>query len=158
MTLRADLLRPSSRELLRTSAYDANLAHAQCKARRLLPRGLPKLHAVLNREPAAMRKTMIYDQGREMHGHKILTERTGDQIWFADPHNPCQRGSNENTNGLLRQYMPKVSDLLIYSQDPLDAIALSLNTRPRARLEYEAPLVVSTQHIALLQHPTDTVN
>lgn len=114
--------------------------------------------AVLNREPAAMRKTMTYDQGREMHGHKILTERTGVQIYFADPHSPWQRGSNENTNGLLRQYMPKGSDLSIYSQDELDAIALSLNTRPRARLGFESPLVVYTQHIALLQHPTNTVN
>ena len=114
--------------------------------------------AVLNREPAAMRKTMTYDQGREMHGHTILTERTGVQIYFADPHSPWQRGSNENTNGLLRQYMPKGSDLSIYSQDELDAIALSLNTRPRARLGFESPLVVYTQHIALLQHPTNTVN
>lgn len=65
--------------------------------------------AVLNREPAAMRKTMTYDQGREMHAHKtLLTERAGVQIYFADPHSPWQRGSNENTNGLLRQYMPKV--------------------------------------------------
>ena len=114
--------------------------------------------AVLNREPAAMRKTMTYDQGREMHGHKILTERTGVQIYFADPHSPWQRGSNENTNGLLRQYMPKGSDLSIYSQDELDAIARSLNTRPRARLGYESPLVVYTQHITLLQSPTDTVH
>lgn len=93
-----------------------------------------------------------------MHGHKILTERTGVQIYFADPHSPWQRGSDENTNGLLRQYMPKGSDPSIYSQDELDAIALSLNTRPRARLDYESPLDVYTQHIALLQHPTDTVN
>lgn len=114
--------------------------------------------AVLNREPAAMRKTMTYDQGREMHGHKILTERTGVQIYFADPHSPWQRGSNENTNGLLRQYMPKGSDLSIYSQDELDAIALSLNTRPRARLGFESPLVVYTQHVTLLQHPIDTVH
>jgi IS30 family transposase len=113
---------------------------------------------VLNREPAAMRKTMTYDQGREMHGHKILTERTGVQIYFADPHSPWQRGSNENTNGLLRQYMPKGSDLSIYSQDELDAIALSLNTRPRARLGFESPLVVYTQHITLLQYPTNTAH
>ena len=113
---------------------------------------------VLNREPAAMRKTMTYDQGREMHGHKILTERTGIEIYFADPHSPWQRGSNENTNGLLRQYMPKGSDLSIYSQVELDAIALSLNTRPRARLRFESPLVVYTQHITLLQHPVDTVH
>ena len=55
--------------------------------------------AVLNRQPATMRKTITYDQGREMHGHKILTERTRVQIYFADPHSPWQRGSNENTNG-----------------------------------------------------------
>lgn len=64
--------------------------------------------AVLNREPAAMRKTMAYDQGREMYAHKTPSERTGVQIYFADPHSPWQRASNENTNGLLRQYMPKV--------------------------------------------------
>jgi IS30 family transposase len=93
-----------------------------------------------------------------MHGHKILTERTGVQIYFADPHSPWQRGSNENTNGLLRQYMPKGSDLSIYSQNDLDAIALSLNTRLRARFNSESPLVVYTRHMALLQHATDTVN
>jgi IS30 family transposase len=114
--------------------------------------------AVLNREPEPMRKSMTYDQGREMHGHKILTERTGVQVYFADPHSPWQRGANENTNGLLRQYMPKGSDLSIYSQKELDAIALSLNTRPRARLKYESPLVVYTQHITLLQSSTDTVH
>lgn len=114
--------------------------------------------AVLNREPAAMRKTMTYDQGREMHGHKILTERTGVQVYFADPHSPWQRGSNENTNGLLRQYMPKGSDLSIYSQEELDAIALELNMRPRARFGFNSPLAIYTEHIALLQHPTTTVH
>jgi IS30 family transposase len=114
--------------------------------------------AVLNREPAAMRKTMTYDQGREMHSHKVLTQRTGVQVYFADPHSPWQRGSNENTNGLLRQYMPKGSDLSIYSQDDLDAIALSLNTRPRARFRFETPLEMYRRHIILIQLPLNTVH
>ena len=114
--------------------------------------------AVLNRQPAAMRKTMKYDQGREMHGHKILTERTGVQIYFADPHSPWQRGSNENTNGLLRQYMPKGSDLSVYSQDELDEIALSLNTRPRQTLGFQTPLAVYTEHINRLQLRPDSVH
>ena len=114
--------------------------------------------AVLNRQPAAMRKTMTYDQGREMHGHKILTERTGVQIYFADPHSPWQRGSNENTNGLLRQYMPKGSDLSVYSQDELDEIALSLNTRPRQTLGFQTPLAVYTEHINRLQLRPDSVH
>ena len=100
--------------------------------------------AVLNREPAVMRKTMTYDQGREMHGHKILSERTGVQIYFADPHSPWQRGSNENTNGLLRQYMPKGSDLSIYSQEEQDAIALSLNTRPIAACRLYSAISIAT--------------
>ena len=87
--------------------------------------------AVLNQQPASMRKTTTYDQGREKHGHKILTERTGVQIYFVDRHSQWQRGSAENTNGLLRQYMPKGSDLSVFSQDELDEIMLSLNTRPR---------------------------
>jgi len=114
--------------------------------------------SVLNRQPAAMRKTMTYDQGREMHGHKVLTQRTGVQIYFADPHSPWQRGSNENTNGLLRQYMPKGSDLSVYSQDELDDIALSLNTRPRQTLGFRTPLEVYTEHIARLQIQPDSVH
>ena len=114
--------------------------------------------AVLNREPEALRKSMTYDQGREMHGHKILTERTGVQIYFADPHSPWQRGSNENTNGLLRQYMPKGSDLSIYSQEELDAIALSLNTRPRQTLGWKTPLAVYTEHMIRRQLQADSIH
>jgi IS30 family transposase len=114
--------------------------------------------AVLNRQPAGMRKSMTYDQGREMHGNKILTERTGVQIYFAYPHSPWQRGSNENTNGLLRQYMPKGSDLSIYSQDDLDAIALSLNTGPRETLGRKTPLAVYTEHMARLQLQADLIH
>lgn len=114
--------------------------------------------AVLNCVPAALRKIMTYDQGREMHAHKTLTERTGVQIYFADPHSPWQRGANENTNGLLRQYLPKGSDLSVYSQDELDAIALELNTRPRKTLGFKSPLVVYTEHMMLLQAEAGSIH
>lgn len=114
--------------------------------------------AVLNREPASLRKSMTYDQGREMHGHKILAESAGIQIYFADPHSPWQRGSNENTNGLLRQYMPKGSDLSGHSQEALDAIAFSLNTRPRKTLGWKTPLEVYTEHMIRLEHQADSIH
>jgi IS30 family transposase len=112
--------------------------------------------AVLNRQPAGMRKSVTYEQGSEMHGQKILTERTGVQIYFADPHSPWQRGPNENTNGLLRQNMPKGSDLSIYSQDALDAKALSLNTPPGGTLGWKMPLAVYTEQMARLQLHDDS--
>jgi IS30 family transposase len=78
--------------------------------------------------PETLRKTLTYDQGKEMSYHDGLTLRTGAQVYFADPHSPWQRASNENTNGLLRQYLPKGTDLSVYGQDELNQSALSLNT------------------------------
>jgi IS30 family transposase len=77
---------------------------------------------------------MTYDQGREMSMHKQLSEQTGISVYFCDPHSPWQRGSNENMNGLVRQYLPKGTDLSIYSQEQLDAIADEINNRPRKGL------------------------
>jgi transposase, IS30 family len=112
----------------------------------------------LNGIPEALRKTLTYDQGREMSYHAALTLRTGVQVYFADPHSPWQRGSNENTNGLLRQYMPKGTDLSVYSQDELNQIALSLNTRPRQRHDFRTPLQVYNELLALAETDQGTMH
>jgi IS30 family transposase len=108
--------------------------------------------------PEALRKTLTYDQGKEMSYHAALTLRTGVQVYFADPHSPWQRGSNENTNGLLRQYLPKGTDLSVYSQAELNQIALSLNTRPRKRHQFRTPLEVYNDHLRLAETTDGTIH
>jgi len=95
--------------------------------------------------PTALRKTLTYDRGKEMAEHERLAQRLAIRVFFADPHSPWQRGTNENTNGLLRQYLPKGTDLSGYTQRELNAIALRLNTRPRKCLNWATPLEVFTQ-------------
>ena len=89
--------------------------------------------------PEELYKSLTWDRGKEMADHKRFTLATDIQVYFCDPQNPWQRGSNENTNGLLRQYFPKGTDLSGYSQAKLNAVARQLNERPRKTLNFETP-------------------
>jgi transposase, IS30 family len=99
--------------------------------------------------PAQLRRSITWDQGKEMAEHVQFTVDTGVQIYFCDPKSPWQRGSNEHTNGLLRQYLPRSSDLSQCSQRELDAIARSLNTRPRQTLGWMTPSKAFADAVAL---------
>jgi IS30 family transposase len=94
----------------------------------------------VRRLPAELRRSLTWDRGKEMADHKAFTVATDVKVYFCDPRSPWQRGSNENTNGLLRQYFPKGKDLSVYSQAYLNKVALRLNQRPRETLGFECPV------------------
>ena len=107
--------------------------------------------AAITTLPEQLRRSLTWDQGSEMSQHAQLRIDTGLAVYFCDPHSPWQRGSNENTNGLLRQYFPKGTDLTRHTPADLGAVAATLNSRPRKTLGWKTPAEALNDHLLSLQ-------
>jgi IS30 family transposase len=110
--------------------------------------------AAMSQLPEILRRTVTWDQGREMSNHIAIAAATDLEVFFCDPHSPWQRGTNENTNGLLRQYFPKGTDLSIHDREHLNQVAAQLNNRPRKTLQWQTPAEALD---ALLSNPFNPI-
>ncbi len=109
------------------------------------------LAASMTKLPEQLRQTLTWDRGKELSGHVQFALETGTRVFFADPHSPWQRPTNENTNGLLRQYFPKGTDLSRWSAEDLEAVALAINNRPRKVLNWKTPAEAFQEQLRSLQ-------
>jgi IS30 family transposase len=129
MTAVATLVERTSRYLMLVALPEGHRAELVADA----------LSERVTRLPDELRRSLTWDQGKEMAAHRRFSVETGLPVYFCDPRSPWQRGSNENTNGLLRQYFPKRTSLAPFSQADLDAVAAELNGRPRQTLDWMTP-------------------